>query len=95
MILKAACNLRKALIEQFPNHPVQIGYSDIGQSILEASSHYDEATIALISNPNASITAFKDISILSILINDLNIERIKQLEKKRFAGICFVKGTKT
>ena len=93
-ILKVFSNLREALIEQFPNHPVQIGYSDIGHSILEASSHYNEAAIALVSSPNASITAFKDISILSIFINDLNIEHIKQLAKNRFAGIFSLKEQK-
>ncbi len=93
-ILKVFSNLREAIIEQFPNYPVQIGYSDIGQSIWEASSHYNEAAIALVSSPNASITAFKDISILSIFINDLNTEHIKQLAKNRFAGIFSLKEQK-
>ena len=93
-ILKVFSDLREALIEQFPNHPVQIGYSDIGQGILEASSHYNEAAIALVSSPNVSITAFKDISILSIFINDLNTEHIKQLAKNRFAGIFSLKEQK-
>ncbi|NYE09596.1 sugar diacid utilization regulator [Bacillus niacini] len=90
-IQKVFSNLRGALMEQFTNHPVQIGYSDIGHSILEANSHYKEAAIAVVSSPNTSITAFKDISILSIFINDLNIEHIKQLAKNRFAGIFSLK----
>lgn len=94
LILKVFSNLSEALIEQFPNHPVQIGYSDIGHSILEANSHYNEAAIAVVSRPNASITAFKDISILSIFINNLNIEHIKQLAKNRFGGIFLLKEQK-
>lgn len=94
MVQKVFSNLREALMEQFPNYPVQIGYSEIGHSILEANSHYNEAAIALISNPNASITAFKDISVLSIFINDLNIEHIKQLANNRFAGIFSLKEQK-
>ncbi|WP_066253277.1 XylR N-terminal domain-containing protein [Neobacillus drentensis] len=93
-ILKVFSNLRETLIEQFPHHPVQIGYSDIGHSILEAHSHYNQAAIALVSSPKASITAFKDISILSIFINDLNMEHIKQLAKNRFAGIFSLKEQK-
>ncbi|MBM4763070.1 V4R domain-containing protein [Bacillus sp. B15-48] len=94
LIQKIFCNLREALIKQFPKYPVQIGYSEIGHSILEAHSHYNEAAIALVSSPNASITAFKDISILSIFINDLNTEHIKLLAKNRFTGIFSLKEQK-
>ncbi|KKK39940.1 hypothetical protein WQ57_01315 [Mesobacillus campisalis] len=45
----------------------------------------------MVSSPNASIAAFKDVSVLSIFINDLNIEHIKQLAKNRFAGIFSLK----
>lgn len=94
LVLKIFSDLREALIQQFPNYPVQIGFSDMGYSILEAKSHYNEATIALVSNPNVSIAAFEDSSILSIFINDLNIEHIKQLAKSRFADIFALKEQK-
>lgn len=90
-IKKIFSDLRDALLEQFMHQSVQIGFSDIGHNILEANSHYKEATIALFSNPNASIIAFKDSSILSIFINDLNIEHIKQLAKNQFAEIFALK----
>lgn len=93
-IQKIFSDLRDALMNQFMHQSVQIGFSNIGQSILEANSHYKEAKIALLSNPNASIAAFKDSSILSIFINDLNIEHIKQLAKNRFAEIFALKEQK-
>jgi len=94
LILEIFSNLREALIKQFANHPIHIGYSEIGHSILEANSHYQEAAIALVTNPNAPITAFKDIGILSVFINDLNSEHIKQLAKNRFAEIFSLKEQK-
>jgi PucR family transcriptional regulator, purine catabolism regulatory protein len=50
--------------------------------------------LALISRPNATVTAFKDISILSIFINDLNIEHINQLAKNRFIALLGLKEQK-
>lgn len=93
-IEKIFSDLRVALMKQFNHQSVQIGLSNTGNTILEANSHYKEATIALYSNPNASITSFRDSSILSIFINDLNIEHIKQLANNRFAEIFALKRQK-
>lgn len=83
--------LHAALMKQFMNHSVRIGLSETGQSLLEAASHYKEATIALLSHSTASIASFKDSSILSIFINDLNLDHIKQLAKNRFSKIFELK----
>ncbi|WP_209124218.1 XylR N-terminal domain-containing protein [Alkalihalobacillus sp. BA299] len=88
-------NLHQLMCRQFPNHPLQIGYSNMGHSINEANSHYHEASLALLSDSNGSIAAFKNISILSIFINESNSDHIIQISKHKFAPILSLKEQKS
>lgn len=87
-------HLSNELEVQFPKSPFQLGYSSIGRSLLEVDTHYNEASLSLVSQPNAQITTFMDISILSILINDSNSEHIKQIVKHKFAPFLSLKRAK-
>ena len=79
--------LSNELEAQFPKYSFQLGYSVIGHSLLEVNKHYHEASLSLVSQPNAQVSAFKDIRVLSIFINDSNCEHIKQIAKHKFAPI--------
>lgn len=87
-------SLSNKIEAQFPKYPFQLGYSAIGDNILEVHTHYYEASLSIVSQPNAQITAFNDISILSILINDSNSELIKQIAKHKFAPFLSLKQAK-
>ncbi|MCM3729148.1 helix-turn-helix domain-containing protein [Neobacillus cucumis] len=92
LILK---HLYQVVCKQFPKHPLQIGYSNIGHSINEANSHYHEASLALFSNSKNSIAAFQNISILSIFLNESNSNHIIQISKHKFAPILTLKEQKS
>ena len=80
-------NLNEYLTETFPRGAFKFGISNEGDDIQQASSHYEEAMIALRLAIKKQIVPFHSLGIVGVLINSHNINGIKMMAQKELGSL--------
>ena len=90
----AMVELYTFLKHTFPNGEFKLGISNEGHDIKEASTYYEEASIALRLTLQKNVISFDSLGIVGVLINSNNLKGIKMVAKKELGALYQLEDTR-